>query len=226
MHRPVQMKKSEIKRRKRVVPAIRDQNLVAQMADQYQNGTDELNTSMHSIGQHEDSEHHMHASQTDIDPPSGTRSAAPMPVDFTQYTMHHESQANGEHAETGPIGTSRKRSFSHIQGADIAPVAPMHSRASANVNGSKVSNIDPLLSTQQVRQISEHQPDHVHRQAANSASAQRSARRRQLEMDMAKMREQMLRQEEELAAMDAEEEAHEHRDGHTISAHDGVLQAT
>lgn len=83
-YRPTTMKKSIIKRRKRVVPALRDQSPTA--ATQSSNGSSASPEASPAALAHSHDDHYRYMSNEPIDGPR-SMSFAPPPVDFTGYHM-------------------------------------------------------------------------------------------------------------------------------------------
>ena len=169
VHRPVQMKKSEIKRRKRVVPALHDQNHAPQSLGLHNVGPASSSVSpdpslpnatvLQSVDEnanaHTYDQHYHHASDAMVT--DGTAEGmdrpvrgGPMPVDFTNYMR--PAARSPDIAQPPNATQSRKRSFSQTQVSDdeivaAVPHLPPQS-VIRRVNGS-TANIDPSLSSPQ-----------------------------------------------------------------------------
>lgn len=216
-HRPVQMKKSEIKRRKRVVPALHDQNHIFESSEhQYDPRlpspsrppqTSTTNAAPSTAPTMEDlmnpapdhvassvspyhsraQSHSSEGAYHQLSRPDGSSLRAPMPVDFTHYRP-----PPAHYFPPSPHGSSysenhRKRSFS--QSADEESIHLQQRRA----NGS----IDPSLAS-----ILNHTADIS---ATTTLSARpktdRPNRREELERETARMREMLIAKERELAEL-------------------------
>ncbi len=116
-YRPTTMKKSIIKRRKRVVPALRDQSPTA--ATQSSNGSSASPEASPAALAHHHDDHHRYMSHEPIDGPRQL-SFAPPPVDFTGYyvssaPMHHNALPkllNPERLGHSPVSQYGRRSVS------------------------------------------------------------------------------------------------------------------
>lgn len=128
VHRPVQMKKAEIKRRKRVVPA---------------DGTSQYDSSVVGL---DDNISVLSSDNTEMRLSSG----GPIPVDFTDAFRNHTIRRHNQH-QTEPMQLdttslpppSRKRSFSSTAGAREEHHPYAHAQ---NVLSPTDPNIDPSLS--------------------------------------------------------------------------------
>ncbi|KAK5688537.1 GATA type transcriptional activator of nitrogen-regulated proteins [Elasticomyces elasticus] len=128
-HRPVQMKKAEIKRRKRVVPADSSNYQNSPVVQEYMDDDASTQPSMESRAS-------MAPSMTSAyDPP--TRQGGPIPVDFTESFHNHSLLQQEEAHHAG----ARKRSFSTSTRGDE------HYAHAQNMASPKEDNIDPALST-------------------------------------------------------------------------------
>lgn len=185
VHRPVQMKKSEIKRRKRVVPALSDQNLVHSFQT--------TRPSMEPPSVSPDPSAFPPNPIMPIDevsipaqyPPafsdsyvSDRVSRPPMPVDFTDYIRRPR---HVEDVESQQLPT-RKRSFSQTE--------EEHSSA-----GVQSDNIDPSLSASLTTSDTAEQ-DRVRDER------RRDERRLELQREAARFREMLEAKERELADLD------------------------
>lgn len=191
------MRKSDIKRRKRVVPALTDQHLVHQYAAQPLSDTETSPdpTAATSILPHNitppHAHHHPQAHESTMGGDSGRPGArAPVAVDFTNFSVRRKPNV-ALHAPQKPPqptspSTNHKRSFSVSAASEQsdAPSRPPHNAA----------NIDPTLS------------GGVHSVLAESAAAaphpsRDDNRRAELQREAAKMREELLAKEREIAAL-------------------------
>lgn len=121
-HRPVQMKKAEIKRRKRVVPA----NIQQQAGDQASPNTSDMmdeDGSLHS------------------EPQSATMPRGPIPVDFTDSFRHSRPQPM--EIDERPTSMAHKRSFSVSAGVEGKHPYP-HAQNMSTLPA-RDENIDPTL---------------------------------------------------------------------------------
>jgi len=116
-YRPTTMKKSIIKRRKRVVPALRDQSPTA--ATQSSNGSSASPEASPAALAHHHDDHYRYMSHEPIDGPRQL-SFAPPPVDFTGYhvssaAVHHNALPkllNPERLGHSPVSQYGRRSVS------------------------------------------------------------------------------------------------------------------
>ncbi|KAF4555572.1 GATA-type transcription factor SRE1-like protein [Elsinoe fawcettii] len=214
VHRPVQMKKSEIKRRKRVVPAVHDQNHAYEHSNMipqipmYQPPHQTHTSPTTSISNHlpldslmnpapEHSPYQSTQHQHNDEAGSGTSSLsldfdrstgrAPVPVDFTHYRPPAQG-ANG----TAPAmeENRRKRSFSRSNGdAESDDRAP----ASLSTHERSPAVIDPLLSS-----ILNHD-DATSTTLSSRPKGSPQGKRAELERELAQMREALAAKERELA---------------------------
>lgn len=144
VHRPVGMKKSEIKRRRRVMPANHDQNLAPFSVQPTQSTSPEPSTRLPprpSAGpttqypvqyhqseryHHQEGLQHQHQHQ-EPSPPRGTQGGAervwPIAVDFTNFGKdRRQPQPSVDLAESMPPPPNpRKRSFSYSHASDESP---------------------------------------------------------------------------------------------------------
>ncbi|PSK38072.1 hypothetical protein B9Z65_1263 [Elsinoe australis] len=217
VHRPVQMKKSEIKRRKRVVPAVQDQNHAYQTSpmhqqphsfttpDQAQMTSPTTSTSHPNLPSFhnlmnpapEQPSHHSHHHQHSDEPALGTspysvdldrsQGRAPVPVDFTHYRPRSRENI------LPPIQQEenrRKRSFSQSNSESEPPNAVL---SQDRLSG----NIDPSLSA-----LLNSDEGVATTLSTRPKDAPRSNRREELQREAAQMREMLAAKERELAALD------------------------
>lgn len=124
-YRPTTMKKSIIKRRKRVVPALRDQSPTA--ATQSSNGSSTSpEVSPAALSQHPYDDHYRYMSSEPMDHPRPLPFAPP-PVDFTGY--HLNSAPQPHHAlpkllEPERLGTSPASQYGRRSASPNAPTIP------------------------------------------------------------------------------------------------------
>ncbi|GAB7362639.1 hypothetical protein MBLNU230_g2949t1 [Neophaeotheca triangularis] len=219
-HRPLQMKKGEIKRRKRVVPAV---------AGQYEQQPHQTSPSLREPTTDEDrsamttepapsplnpnqpfdanidpamQDHHQH--HTDPHPRN-----APIPVDFTNFTRQPQTIASStpspsNHSHSHPSVPS-KRTFSTSERDNPAPQIaelpyPHAQNTSPRSNNQHNDNIDPSLQQSQQRL-----PTRSPSMPGVAGSAEREARRTALRKEAESMREMLLAKERELAEMGVEE---------------------
>lgn len=185
-HRPVQMKKAEIKRRKRIV---------ATDSSQYGQGSPGMSDMMEddasvqselrgeSMAPSTLSAHQMHDSPR--------IAGGPIPVDFTDafrnhsIQHHHQADRYGEHEH--PAQPSRKRSFSATLRASDSEEPYAHAqnvgRATAGALRPEDENIDPALPT------------------TRDPTAPKERRRAELQREAERMRRMLLEKERELAEL-------------------------
>ena len=171
-HRPVNMKKAEIKRRKRVMPANMQ--------------TGEQSSPHMSDMMDEDSSVHPET-RSSVVPMSAAhevllRSASgPIPVDFTDtFRQQQQQQAGSEDGQSNP----RKRSFS-VATEDEAPNQHPYPHAQ-NLPQGRDENIDPALST---------------RSDVSPTASTKEHRRAELQKEAEQFRQMMLAKERELAEL-------------------------
>nr|POE72109.1 suppressor of ferric uptake 1 [Quercus suber] len=212
-HRPVQMKKAEIKRRKRVVPV--DNNPPHHHQPSPIPADDDATMSDAPT-----------SSSGPAPEPRHRGASGPIPVDFTdhfrrKYTLqqkepasavnnnnnhnHHENNTNDDSA----AGPSRKRSFDEAV-RDEEPY-----RHAQNVDLSKDENIDPLLPRSS--------PDSTATAKAKRPSSVKGVRRAELQREAERMRQLLLAKERELAELDGErdDESEAETDGEAAGGEDG-----
>ncbi|GAB7343192.1 hypothetical protein MBLNU457_1260t1 [Dothideomycetes sp. NU457] len=216
VHRPVQMKKSEIKRRKRVVPALHEQNYVPQqLSIQYTNNSQSVspdpsstnhvlqtvenmtNSSPYNHHQEHHDHHHHHAQETSAPgtahetdgdrPPRG----APVPVDFTNFLRRAVNQLDSD----APSDQNRKRSFSQT-GDDSQPMR----NAPGQRNLSNGENIDPSLDAG-VAEVSLQPAPTAPMTSAMERNISVEARRSALARERENLMAMLMEKEREIAAL-------------------------
>ncbi|KAK6001091.1 hypothetical protein QM012_003174 [Aureobasidium pullulans] len=221
VHRPSGMKKSEIKRRRRVMPATSDQHLAPFSVNNTQPISPPPEPVAHksvppfyppSQQQHQHSDH-THSHQ--LPPPSfePTRlPRAPIAVDFTHFgkPSRPTSAEQPESAQPSNPPVSRKRSFSISNASDQArqPPSPAYARSDRSQR-SEAENIDPSLSSTtpapgSSTSIQEHKAPQAVIGAVDlnsSGQSSRQQKRARLEQEMAMMREALLAKEREMAEL-------------------------
>ena len=179
-HRPVQMKKAEIKRRKRVVPVDASQPgsnnspIVSELVDE-EPGSDPnamIDPSITASLPHEHQHDHDHEQEYEH------IRGGPIPVDFTDAFRSLPSSRKERHDD---LPSSRKRSFS-ASIRDEAEQPYMHAQNVPSMTSSE--NIDPSLSPSEAVPYS----------AVNG-------RRAELQREAERMRELLLAKEREIAAL-------------------------
>ncbi|ODH49856.1 hypothetical protein GX48_04085 [Paracoccidioides brasiliensis] len=163
-YRPPTMKKSIIKRRKRVVPAMREQSPAG--ATQSSNGSASPETSPANLAHNYDNQRKFH----NVEQPNGHQSRygaplypqayrAPPPADFTGYTSnpislphHHRPPQRPYDTETTTTTNAKKRPISESSVEDSQPtdhsthLAPINPQiASSAAHRSRLSSISSLL---------------------------------------------------------------------------------
>ncbi|KAK5117350.1 hypothetical protein LTR62_005967 [Meristemomyces frigidus] len=207
-HRPVQMKKAEIKRRKRVVPtdntAYGSHPTIVQEYMDDENSTHDLRASLAPSAISTNYTYMQHA---------GPSHGLPIPVDFTEAFRNH---TRIDHPQTGEPSNPRKRSFSASEaeaeadaGADMGTYSHAQNLPSPYTAANE-ENIDPALSETLRRELttaSMTAPVAMVQQSADSAlaSASKEARRAELQRKTEMMRQMLEANERELAALGEEE---------------------
>jgi len=211
------MKKSEIKRRKRVVPALHEQNYVPQqLSIQYSNNSQSVspdpsstnhilqtvesttNPSPYDHHQHHHHHHHHHAPEdsapgvapheTDMDrPPRG----APVPVDFTNFLRRAVNQLDSD----TPSDQNRKRSFSQT-GDEPQPMRD----APGQRNVSNGENIDPSLDAS-ITEASEQPAPTAPMTSVMEQNFSVEARRAALARERENLMAMLMEKEREIAAL-------------------------
>ncbi len=172
-HRPVQMKKAEIKRRKRVVPANMQQQQQAQSSPYPHSDVTDEDTAVYSDSQ---SSIPRPAEQRPDDFPYERAPPGPIPVDFTSsFRAINASRAHDE--STVP----RKRSFSvsNHDGEEHPYAHPQNVRTPP-----RADNIDPALS------------------GPPAEASSKEARRAELQREAEQLRRMMAENERRLAEME------------------------
>ncbi|KAF2010017.1 hypothetical protein BU24DRAFT_436888 [Aaosphaeria arxii CBS 175.79] len=210
-HRPVAMKKQEIKRRKRVVPAIGDATASSIASTSPRQRAAETPRFEHSVSP--DPTTAIESSESYAPSPEPPR--GPIAVDFTNYnTRNNPSVTSHPQGPATPSGmvpgapSPRKRSLSaHLEDdKPSTPVNPIPHRPNAissilnHPTDAPETNIDPSLSHSH--------PARTH-SAANSNASRTSpasqedkfARRDRLRREAEAMREELARRERELEQM-------------------------
>ncbi|KAF7846470.1 hypothetical protein BT93_L4295 [Corymbia citriodora subsp. variegata] len=158
VHRPVGMKKSEIKRRRRVMPASSDQHLAPingsfmSVSPDPQHAMVPIPTSNGFPPSRLHQDHHDHNHSPSILPPSigsalGRIQRAPIAVDFTHFGKSLSRQPSKEVATepfTSPPSNPRKRSFSEANSPELTH-RPMHSVPQDQPGRRPSDDIDPSL---------------------------------------------------------------------------------
>ncbi|KAJ5165829.1 GATA transcription factor [Penicillium capsulatum] len=189
-YRPTTMKKSIIKRRKRVVPALRDQSPTA--ATQSSNGSSASPEASPAALTHPHDDHYRYMSNEPIDVPR-PMPFAPPPVDFTGYNMssgpmqHHAlpklieperlgqspvSQYSRRSASPNTLGIPKKRTLAETAAEALpAPTTleggsnqlpPIMSSANPSPPG-RLSSISSILNQTETRDQSRVDPAHLSR---------------------------------------------------------------
>jgi len=216
VHRPVGMKKSEIKRRRRVMPANHDQHLAPFSVQPVQSISPEP---AHRANPPMPAETHwpQHAL-----PEEANRVARiPIAVDFTNFGREPRIQSRNEDHMLPPPNP-RKRSFSNSNASDesVSPKSqnsslpspyPIPQDSKFTIRQDRATNIDPslasvsnMLSTASVAR-KQHSPMQTRQPAPSSSPAgtsQKEDRRRQIELEVAQMREMLAAKEREMAELE------------------------
>ena len=219
------MKKSEIKRRRRVMPATSDQHLAPFSV----NNTQPISPPPEPAAprsvppfypQSQHPQHHQHADHSHshqlVPPPSSFEPArlprAPIAVDFTHFgkPSRPTSAEQPEPAQPSNPPVSRKRSFSISNASDQArqPLSPAYPRSDRS-HRSEAENIDPSLSSGppvsgSTTMVQEYKAPLAVMNAEDFSPAGQSSRqdkRARLEQEMAMMREALLAKEREMAEL-------------------------
>lgn len=223
VHRPSGMKKSEIKRRRRVMPATSDQHLAPFSV----NNTQPISpppepAAQRSVPpfypppqQQQQQQKHSDHSHSHQLPPHSFEPArlprAPIAVDFTHFgkPLRPTSAEQPESAQPSNLPVSRKRSFSISNASDQArqPPSPAYARSDRSQR-SEAENIDPSLSSTTPAPGSSTSQEHKVPQAVMgtgdltpSGQSLRQEKRARLEQEMAMMREALLAKEREMAEL-------------------------
>ncbi|KAG9662962.1 GATA-type transcriptional repressor SRE, partial [Aureobasidium melanogenum] len=221
VHRPSGMKKSEIKRRRRVMPATSDQHLAPFSV----NNTQPISpppepAPQRSVPpfypppqQQQQQQHHQHSEHShshQLPPPSfepARLPRAPIAVDFTHFgkPSRPTSAEQPESAQPSNPPVSRKRSFSISNASDQArqPPSPAYPHSDRSQR-SEIENIDPSLSSAPPAPGQEHKAPPAVMGAGDLTQPGQSSRqekRARLEQEMAMMREALLAKEREMAEL-------------------------
>jgi hypothetical protein len=225
VHRPSGMKKSEIKRRRRVMPATSDQHLAPFSV----NSTQPISPPPEPITQRsvppfypqpqqQQHQHPEHSHSHQIPPPPSSFEPARLPrapiaVDFTHFGKPLRPTSAGhqpESAQPSHTPASRKRSFSISNASDQArlPLSPAYPRSDRS-HRSEAENIDPSLSSAPLvpgpmASVQEYKAPLAVMGAGDSSQTGHSSRqekRARLEQEMAMMREALLAKEREMAEL-------------------------
>jgi hypothetical protein len=226
VHRPSGMKKSEIKRRRRVMPATSDQHLAPFSVNNTQPISpppEPVPVTQRSVPpfypqpqqhQHQHTEH-SHSHQIPPPPPSFEPvrlPRAPIAVDFTHFgkPLRPTSAGQPELAQPSEPPASRKRSFSISNASDQArqPLSPAYPRSDRS-HRSEAENIDPSLSSVptvpgSMTSAQEYKAPLAVMGAGDFSQAAQSSRqekRARLEQEMAMMRDALLAKEREMAEL-------------------------
>jgi GATA-binding protein len=191
-HRPVAMKKSIIKRRKRVLPALRDSS-----------NQQSPDTSFLSMTESEQQPH------DDLSPNDPEQRNLGLAVDFTGYSggpYPPPSRSRPQDPTKSPQRKSRshrKRSFSRtngdIQEANPGPGSGRLASIRSILNPSQLDNSDVHIEPSLLA-MGRPRPDAEPRSSTPS-------KRAELEREAARMREMLAAKEQELAMLDQEEPA-------------------
>jgi GATA-binding protein, other eukaryote len=209
-HRPVAMKKQEIKRRKRVVPANADgASQAAPSVAAYSPQPRAMGTPAFEHSVSPDPTTAIESSE--VDPPT-PEPRGPIAVDFTNYyasssvTSHPQKPTTPSTMQPG-APSPRKRSLSATLESDEVPpppVNPIPHRPNAissilNPTKSQESNIDPTLNTLP-RMGSVASPGGS--RTSPTSQEDKFARKERLRREAETMREELARREKELQEMD------------------------
>ncbi|KAG8628428.1 hypothetical protein KVT40_004301 [Elsinoe batatas] len=230
VHRPVQMKKSEIKRRKRVVPAVHDQNhvyensnMVSQIPmyqppNQTQNNTSASSTpssnhlALKSLMNpapdqpvHQQHTHHQHpsddAAMDDSSPAADyDRSIGRGPVPV-DFTHYQPALRNTTVSHASPEENRRKRSFSQ---SNEEAASKTGLPVSGTTHERPPTVIDPMLSS-----ILNHD-DTTSTTLSSRPKDAPNDRHAELERELAQMREALAAKEREIAAYRVKDAAASH----------------
>ncbi|KEQ72848.1 hypothetical protein M436DRAFT_64023 [Aureobasidium namibiae CBS 147.97] len=225
VHRPSGMKKSEIKRRRRVMPATSDQHLAPFSVNNTQPISPPPEPAaprsvppFYPQSQHQQQHQHAdHSHSHQIVPPHSSFEPARLPrapiaVDFTHFgkPLRPTSAEQPEPAQPSNPPVSRKRSFSISNTSDQArqPLSPAYPRSDRS-HRSEAENIDPSLSSGppvsgSTTMVQEYKAPLAVMNAEDFSPAGQSSRRdkrARLEQEMAMMREALLAKEREMAEL-------------------------
>jgi GATA-binding protein len=219
------MKKSEIKRRRRVMPATSDQHLAPFSVNNTQPISPPPEPAVQRsvppfYPQSQQQHQHQHADHSHSHqippPPSSFEPArlprAPIAVDFTHFgkPLRPTSAEQPEHAQPLNPPASRKRSFSISNASDQAhqPLSPAYPRSDRS-HRSEAENIDPSLSSgppvpRSNTTVQEYKAPLAVMDVGDlsqSGQTSRQDKRARLEQEMAMMREALLAKEREMAEL-------------------------
>ncbi|KAI5252820.1 hypothetical protein E4T42_03122 [Aureobasidium subglaciale] len=223
VHRPSGMKKSEIKRRRRVMPATNDQHLAPFSVNNSQPispppepAAQRSVPPYYPQSQQQHHPEHSHPHTHHLPPPASLDAPrhhrAPIAVDFTHFGKPSRpisaEQPEFAHASTLPI--SRKRSFSTSNASDQVrqPLSPAYPRSDRSQR-SEAENIDPSLSAPppapgSTSSMQDYKaPLAVMGVADLSQQSQpsRQEKKARLEQEMAMMRAALIAKEREMAEL-------------------------
>lgn len=203
------MKKSEIKRRRRVMPATNDQHLAPFSVSNTQPlsvSPEPSSTTLAPFYEHNQQQHpdHSHPHQLPLPIPSehSRHTRAPIAVDFTHFGKPASTDLRPE-TQPAPPQSSRKRSFSASTSSDQQqqPTSPAQYPASDQSRQSESENIDPSLSTTQVTTTQNFRAPQAQMGTDAQSEQLRQERRAKLEMEMTAMREALIAKEREMAEL-------------------------
>lgn len=231
VHRPVGMKKSEIKRRRRVMPANHDQHLAPFTAQPTQSISPEpprrvdwqpagprSDAQPHSLPERrQSSEHRLAEQQADQIDQSTSRARVPIAVDFTNFGKEPHLPPIRQAQDMLPPRNPRKRSFSRSNtDGSPSPPRPQHTTLPSPYPvppaDTKPHHLDPSLSSMPntsspAASTTSHPFQPPARQATMSGSPgpgeSKDDKRKQLELEMQHMREMLAAKEREMAALGA-----------------------
>lgn len=217
VHRPSGMKKSEIKRRRRVMPATSDQHLAPFSVNNAQHPSTSPEPPQKSVqpfyDQQQQQQHpeHSHPHQLPLPVPfeHARLSRAPIAVDFTHFGKPSRP-TSAEQPVSVSVQPSRKRSFSISNASDQQqqPPSPAYPHSDRSQR-SEAENIDPSLSSVAPAPGSDTGAHDLKAPLASMASSGfvstnqslRQEKRAKLEQEMALMREALLAKEREMAEL-------------------------
>ncbi|KAK3678065.1 GATA type transcriptional activator of nitrogen-regulated proteins [Recurvomyces mirabilis] len=191
-HRPVQMKKAEIKRRKRVVPADMPSYAGRGMVvNEYMN--DDLSAQDSRASMAPSTVTTVYGGMQESQRPAG----GPIPVDFTEAFRSRNTIRHGHdhHYQQGESSANpRKRSFSTSErgGAEGDDETYSHAQNVPSphiTTAAREENIDPALSSS------------IARASEPPSSSSKEARRAELQREAQRMREMLMANELEMAAL-------------------------
>lgn len=216
IHRPSGMKKSEIKRRRRVMPATSDQHLAPFSVNHSQPitpspepGPPKSVPPFYVQQQPQQHSEHSHPHQLPLPVPSdhARQSRAPIAVDFTHFGKPSRPTSADQPGQASDQQNTRKRSFSISNASDQQhqPPSPAYPHSDRS-NRSETENIDPSLSAPTTSGLDISAQEYKAplasmggTQSAQSSELSRQEKRARLEQEMAMMREALLAKEREMA---------------------------